>query len=161
MDLEPLLTYSTNAQTRLYEFLLQHPESIEKEFDTIAQFKTIRRQLAHVTGAEQRWTTRIVGTYPPATRYEDIAPKDIQSIYNDWKSLRAETHSALATCTDLNRVLEIKLGTGEPPFPLTIEQILIHVVNHENFHRGQCSMMLQLQHIDPPYFDFIFEYMGR
>ena len=38
---------------------------------------------------------------------------------------------------------------------LTVEEILFHIFNHQVFHLGQISLILQQKGIDPPYFDYI------
>ena len=160
MDIVSLVQYSTNAQTRLYEFLADKPEALSFEVDTLSPFKTIRDLVAHITGAEQRWTPRILGhDLPP--RYEDSAPTSVDALFEDWKSIRSETTGAAqsANRTELDRVILVTLQSSDVSFNLTVEQILLHIINHENFHRAQCSMLLQLQKFDPPYFDYVFEFM--
>jgi uncharacterized damage-inducible protein DinB len=162
MDIISIVQYSTNAQSRLYDFLLDKPHAVGYHADTLAQFKSIRDILIHLIDAEQRWTNRILGLELPQHYHAD-APDMTQELYDDWRHIRAKTESAArsADAVELERSIEVKLQTTGIVFTISVEQMLYHIVNHENFHRGQCSTLLQLQKIDPPYFDFIYDFMPR
>jgi uncharacterized damage-inducible protein DinB len=160
MELKTFSAYSTSAQSRLYEFLLDKPEACAKTFETIASFKSIRDLLAHTVGAEEAWCARILGQELPP-RYERRAPESVSEIYTDWRAQRQITQSIVdhADPSEMSRSVLVKLQTINAQMELTVEQMLFQIFNHENFHRAQCSTFLQMQEIDPPLFDFIFEYM--
>jgi uncharacterized damage-inducible protein DinB len=162
VDIVSIVQYSTSAQQRLYDFLSDKPGAVSYKVDTLAEFKSIRDILVHLNGAEERWTKRIVG-YELPQRYEASAPDSMHELYADWRRLRSATEAAAraADADELKRAIPVKLQTSRITLTLTIEQILFHILNHENFHRGQCSMLLQQQKIDPPYFDFIYDFMPK
>ncbi|HEX5323245.1 MAG TPA: DinB family protein [Capsulimonadaceae bacterium] len=162
MELKTFAAYSTSAQTRLYKFLLDKPEACASTFETIASFKSIHDLLAHMIGAEESWCARILGEELPP-RYEGRAPESVAAIYADWRAQRKITESILegAGAAELSRSLAVTLRVIDAQLQLTVEQILFQIFNHENFHRAQCSLLLQMQGIDPPLFDFVVEYMAR
>jgi uncharacterized damage-inducible protein DinB len=62
---------------------------------------------------------------------------------------------AWAGAQDPNRVIEYKNLKGDA-FAKPVWEILLHVVNHGTYHRGQIAAMLrQLGHV-PPSTDFIY-----
>jgi uncharacterized damage-inducible protein DinB len=162
MDIVSIFQYSTGVQRRLYDFLVDKPEAVAYQSDTIAEFKSVHDLLAHLNGCEQRWIVRILDQ-PIPERYELRAPEATHELYDDWRRLRSITEAAArdADPAELARPLSVKLQTSSITFTLTVEQILFHIVNHENFHRGQISMLLQQQHIDPPFFDYVYDFMPR
>jgi uncharacterized damage-inducible protein DinB len=162
MELKTFASYSTSAQSRLYEFLLDKPEACAKPFETIATFKSIHDLLAHMIGAEEAWCARILGNELPP-RYEQRAPESVSAIYADWQAQRQITQSIVdnADTAELSRSVPVTLQTINAQMVLTVELMLFQIFNHENYHRGQCSMLLQTQGIDPPPFDFVLEFMPR
>jgi len=162
MELKTFADYSTSAQTRLYEFVLDKPDACAKKFETIGPCKSIRELLAHMIGAEEAWCARIQGNELPP-RYEGRAPEDISAIFADWRAQRGITQSAVdnASPAELARSVHVRLLSINAEIDLTIEQMLFQIFNHENFHRGQCSMLLQMQGIDPPFFDYTLEFLRR
>lgn len=155
MDIRNLFRYSDNCRRSLKETLVAHPEAFDRPFETLSDYSSIRRLLAHSAAAEERWIEmRIRGK--EIVRYEDRAADTVEGLFSDWDKIRANTLEFLAgpEAKDLNRTLNLELGGH--PLRLTIEQILFHIVNHEVHHRAQISMALQHMKIDPPYFDYCF-----
>jgi len=157
MELITIARYSTAAQELLYEFVIDRPQCWSEPIETLSQHRTIRALLAHSLGAEMRWNARIKGE-PQPPRYESTAPSDISQIHKDWRRQRELTTSIIQSAdrAELDRVLDVTIPMWLYNGKLSVEEILFHIFSHENYHRGQCSMLLQHQAIDPPNFDYIF-----
>ncbi len=56
---------------------------------------------------------------------------------------------------NLNSVIQYKNSKGLD-FKNTIWEILLHIVNHSTYHRGQLAVLLKENNIEPPATDFIF-----
>lgn len=155
MDIRDLFRYSDNCRRSLKGTLVAHPEAFDRPFETLSDFSSIRRLLAHSAAAEERWIEmRVRGK--EIVRYEDRAADTVEGLFSDWDRIRANTWEFLTgpEAEELSRKMDLELGGYA--LSLTIEQILFHIVNHEVHHRAQISMALQQMKIDPPYFDYCF-----
>jgi uncharacterized damage-inducible protein DinB len=158
MTLDALIAYSNQCRKRLHETLSAIEETdttiLHREFVTTSTFNTIAKLLAHMTGAEERWlVVRLQGNTLP-TPYEDRAPKKRADLEVDAHQRREATIAFLATQTPemLTTVREIHLP-GRTVL-MTTEEVIFHVLNHETWHRGQISLLLQQWGFDPPNFDY-------
>jgi uncharacterized damage-inducible protein DinB len=144
-----LLAYTIWADRQLLEALRGLP-SVDLERDTGTSFGSVLGTMAHILGAEQLWLSRLLGVplrrlpaledFPSvallAASFEDFWPQlefYLASLADDqmgsafsWTNSRGETHSA------------------------PLRQVLLHVVNHATYHRGQVvSQLRQLGHPAP------------
>jgi uncharacterized damage-inducible protein DinB len=144
-----LLAYTIWADRQLLAALRGLPtEDLER--DTGSSFGSVLGTMAHILGAEQLWLSRLLGVplrrlpeledFPSvallAASFEDFWPQlefYLASLDDDqmartfsWTNSRGETHSA------------------------PLRQVLLHVVNHSTYHRGQVvSQLRQLGHSAP------------
>jgi uncharacterized damage-inducible protein DinB len=150
-DFDALFAYSDNCRRLLRETLLAHPDTFDVPFETTSRWNTIHLLLAHSIAAEERLITLRLQEKPLPVHYEERAAPDIEGVFADAERIRAATNDYRRTLTeaDLDRVVSLRVGN------LSIGDVLFHIVNHENYHRGQIIMTLQRMGIDPPNFDFI------
>jgi len=155
MDIRRQVAYAENARRLLRETLAAHPRTLDQPFETTAQHKTIGQLVAHLIGAERRWTlARLYGEARPP-RYEEAAAETLDGLFADWDAIRARTlaFAARADATEMGRVI-----TAEMPgmtMQMTAEEVLLHLCNHQTWHLGQISMALQRLGVDPPNFDYV------
>jgi len=158
MNIRRQLTYTENARRRLRETLAAHPETLDVAFETTAAHKTVGQLVAHLIGAERRWTLgRLYGEGTPP-RYEDAAANTLDGLFADWDDIRARTleFAARADSGGLGRVITADLPQWGARVRLTAEEVLLHLCNHQTWHMGQISMALQRLGVDPPNFDYVF-----
>lgn len=158
MDIRCQLAYTENARRQLRETLAAHPETLDMAFETTAAHKTVGQLVAHLIGAEKRWTLgRLYGEGTPP-RYEDAAADTLEGLFADWDEIRARTlvFAARADAAMLGRVITTDLPQWGRTVQVTVEEVLLHVCNHQTWHVGQISMALQRLGIDPPNFDYVF-----
>lgn len=86
--------------------------------------------------------------------YEERAAPDWEGLYRDHQTIRAATYAYLDSLTDAAVAEETEVWRIAHR-ALTRADILFHVLNHENYHRGQVVMVLQRFGIDPPNFDYV------
>jgi uncharacterized damage-inducible protein DinB len=104
--------------------------------------KPIRDVLVHVVGAEAYWIKHVV-LRGPRERPDPVTFLDLDAILSVWTPQRAST-------LDLVRSLSPAQGLERRPFPwnadesASIEEIVWHVVTHEQYHRGQVFTRLAL-----------------
>lgn len=118
-------------------------------------FDTGRGLLRHILGAEWLWCQRWNGTSP--RKVPDLPPSlDGAGFRAEWKKLRAEEQSYLAElsgerlCGELSYV---NLKGERNVYPLS--DILLHVVNHGTYHRGQLTHLLRDLGLPAPSTDYL------
>jgi uncharacterized damage-inducible protein DinB len=113
--------------------------------------------LAHTIGAEERWVTRRLQDLALPVTYEQRAARDWSDLYKDHQTVRAATYAYLERLTDAELAEEqsLELAQGAYRVTLTRAEVLFHILNHENYHRGQVITALQRLGVDPPDFDYV------
>jgi len=157
MNIRRQVAYTENARRLLRETLVAYPDTLDQPFETTAQHKTIGQLVAHLVGAERRWTQgRLYGEARPP-RYEDGAAGTLDGLFADWDAIRARTlaFAARADTAALSRVITTELPQWGVGVQVTAEEVLLHICNHQTWHLGQISMALQRQGVDPPNFDYV------
>lgn len=156
-DFRRLFRYSDTCWSLLGDTLTTAPQASEAwntRFDTTSQWNTVRLLLAHSIGAEERLVTVRLQNHSLPVPYEERAAAEWEGLYRDHQTVRAATYSYLDSLTDAAVEDETEVWRiGDRP--LTRADILFHILNHENYHRGQVVMALQRLGIDPPNFDYV------
>lgn len=156
-DFRRLYRYSDNCWSLLGETLANVPHTSEiwhTRFDTLSQWNTVRLLLAHSIGAEERLITVRLQNQSLPVIYEERAALDWEGLYRDHQTIRAATYAYLDCLTDADLEDETEVWRIAHS-ALTRADILFHILNHENYHRGQVVMALQRLGIDPPNFDYV------
>src|SRR5665213_4547131 len=121
-----------------------------------SSFKSLRDTVAHVYAADGIWYARWIGEAPTSLITYDQFP-DAPSIRTAWKALEGKVRPFVDALGEagVHRMFDYKLLSGAPdtaPF----WQMLVHVVNHASYHRGQVTTLLrQLGATPPPATDMI------
>lgn len=136
-----LLDYNYQMNHKLIQLF------IENESKTDARTTSL---LNHILNAQQVWNSRIIGQNPfgvwqinPTNQLEEIN----QSVYQN--SLEIIRNTAL------DNVIHYKNSQGNS-FTNSVCDILLHIVNHATYHRGQIATAFRLQGIQPLATDYIF-----
>jgi uncharacterized damage-inducible protein DinB len=155
MEIQEIVTTGTRSQELLYSVVKEHADLATREIETISGFNNIAKQLAHCIGAEERWQARLLHESADK-RYEATASPDILKLHSDWLTARKQTVSIMADGGELitKHIFEVHLAVSDIHVPMTGEEIVYQIIAHENYHRGQCSYLLQIFGVDPPNFDF-------
>ncbi len=111
------------------------------------------KRLAHILGAEWLWLARLsvparaAGVWPELSL--DECGRQVQVLGNVW-----DGYLAGLTPGDLERTIEYKNTKGEA-WQNRIEDVLMHVVMHSAYHRGQIAIEMRAAGLEPAYTDFI------
>jgi len=148
------LDYSAWASRRLVDAASQlTPDELTRDFGTADH--GVLATLVHVYAADRAWIARIEGATPapfldPAT---DIRLSVLQS---DWPAVQQRWNTMAANLDD-NTVQTVVsyTDTKDNPYQNTIQQIVLHVVNHATHHRGQVSGFLRAMGHRPPVLDLM------
>lgn len=106
-------------------------------------FATGRGLLRHVVGAEWLWAQRFNGTSPG--RVPDLrADLDGPGFRDEWSHIRAEQQAFLDEVAGERLAAQMTYTNlrGERA-TYALSDILIHVVNHGTYHRGQMTHLLR------------------
>jgi len=109
--------------------------------------------VAHVLGTEWLWLARVRGQPSPVPVWPDWdAPRCAQEA----ERLRPEWQRLLEAAGDeeLGRAVEYVNSKGES-WSSTVEDVLLHVVLHSAYHRGQAAANVREAGGEPAYTDFI------
>lgn len=136
------LSYSLWANGKLAEFIAKADENI---FDREVQssFPSLKKTVLHIWDAEYIWLRRLQGEslseYPSknftGNRAEALKGwTDNSKALLDYVSVRGADYAETS--------ITFKTLKGDE-FTNTVEEILMHVVNHGTFHRGQLVTILR------------------
>jgi uncharacterized damage-inducible protein DinB len=129
--------------------------------DLGSSFKSLFGTLNHVYLAELVWLKRVQGQ--PNAKLADLeSPADLAALGQSWPELHRTwiDWSRSLSSQDLQAPLIFRTMQGaESQLPLW--QIVMHLVNHGSYHRGQVATMLRQSGITPPGTDLITFYRTR
>jgi uncharacterized damage-inducible protein DinB len=147
------LRYSEWASRRLMEFAATVPaEHLTREIGN--SHGGILKTFQHIYYADRVWLGLMEGNPPPAFADPDPGPS-MEDLNTLWWPLLDRFSTWAAEQQDPERVMHYKNLKGDP-YSKSVYHIVLHVVNHGTYHRGQiASMLRQLGHV-PPYTDFIY-----
>jgi uncharacterized damage-inducible protein DinB len=129
--------------------------------DLGSSFKSILGTLNHVYLAEWVWLRRVQGQ--PGARIADIeSPADLGALGQAWPALHQMwiDWSRALSSEDWQKPLLNRNPQGVE-FKLPHWQIVLHLVNHGSYHRGQVATMLRQSGIVPPGTDLVTFYRAR
>ncbi len=157
-DFDTLFAYSDACREQLRDVLLHHEEHFTKPFPTTSRYDTIQKLLAHCVGAEERWITRRIRGEALPLIYEDRSANTVEGLFADARTVRRVTDDFRRSldANSCHRIISVSLSESDAALELSLADILFHILNHENFHRGQIITLLQQNGNDPPDFDYVF-----
>ena len=120
-----------------------------------SSFPSIRSTLGHIAGAEWIWLQRLHATSPGAPPVWAVdAPAS--RLADEMRSVASARRSFLMDLSEeqLSDTLAYRNLKGEP-FNSRLLDVLLHVVNHSTYHRGQLTTMLRQAGAVPPGTDLI------
>jgi uncharacterized damage-inducible protein DinB len=123
--------------------------------DLGSSFKSLFGTLNHVYLGELVWIKRVQGN--KNARIADLdSPADLSVLGEAWPELHRAWLDWSGSRSNENfqePLIFSTAGGGESQLPLW--QIVLHVVNHGSYHRGQVATMLRQSGIKPPGTDLV------
>jgi uncharacterized damage-inducible protein DinB len=115
-----------------------------------SSFKSLRDTVAHMYAADFVWYARWMGKAPQGLIAYDRFP-DATSLRTAWKDLEADVRQLVNNLGEagMTQLFDYTLLSGAPdtaPF----WQMLVHVVNHGSYHRGQVTTLMRQLGAHPP-----------
>ena len=115
--------------------------------------------LQHIYLAEAVWFGRVNGR-PDLMIGQLEAPPDITTLQQVWPKMHRDWLDWAASLADWNTVIPHRNSKGEE-FRMPAWQIVLHLVNHGSYHRGQVAAMLRSAGFAPPATDLIVYYRAQ
>jgi len=110
-----------------------------------------RKLLAHILSAERLWLQRMQGKTQTHPVWPDFS---LQQCASEMESLATEWKQRLDSGMNLDRGVSYKNSKGEA-FVSREDDILLHVITHSAYHRGQIAADLRAAGVNPAYTDLI------
>jgi uncharacterized damage-inducible protein DinB len=154
VEIQRLYDYNSWANERVLESLRplgQEVFSANKK----ASHGSIRGVIAHIAGAEWIWLERWKGFSPPSllseTEFEtlDVARDRLLKIDQDLREFVSRLNQVEVDGSREYRTTEGKAYSN------ILSDMLLHVVNHSSYHRGQITTLLRQSGAVPQPTDFI------
>lgn len=120
-----------------------------------SSFSSVRDTMAHLVGVEKIWLQRWQGETPKTF----ITPNDItdfDELTRTWLRVEQEMRAYLSKITEekLNELLTFTSISGKVwSYPLW--KFHLHLINHQNYHRGQITTLLRQLGATPRGVDFL------
>ncbi len=120
-----------------------------------SSFPSIRDTLAHLVAAEWLWLERWRGRSPRSLLSSDEFPT-LASVSERWRTVESEMREYLATLSEetLEGPVSYVNSKGET-WTYTLWRMMIHLLNHQSYHRGQVATLLRQLGLKPPQVDFL------
>ncbi len=124
------------------------------EAEVVSSFPSIRDTMAHLVAVEWLWLERWQGRAPTAAPEWAGRPAlaDLRARLDEVENAIDRFLAGLADA-DLARVLTYRRFNGEVQSNV-LSDLLLHVVNHGTYHRGQLATLLRQAGATPPATDF-------
>ena len=120
---------------------------------THGELSSIRQQSVHMVLVVDRYRARLSGEEVPDRSTESFAtPADVIAFGEE---VADRMRSFISRLGDFQMDQEVEQQTRRGLFIVTIEQVLIHTVNHSTYHRGQIAAMLKELGHEPVDTDFV------
>lgn len=118
-------------------------------------FGTLGELLRHMLGADTIWLERWHGRSPTSAP-EMRSWRGVPDFQREWDGLKAKQRVYLEEVDEaaLRQPLGYTNLAGEPS-SIPLGDILLHVVNHGTYHRGQIAHMLRQLGERPPSTDYV------
>lgn len=152
MNIHQLLKYDAWATAKLLEAIgALTPEQFVQEF--AGSLSSVRQQFTHLLLVTDRYRARLAQEAVPDISMESFATPQELIAYEAQIRRRLNGFEESLAEADLNRIVEHETRRGL--YRASVEQTLLHMVNHATYHRGQVACLLKLHGVEFPDTDFI------
>jgi uncharacterized damage-inducible protein DinB len=111
------------------------------------------RFLAHIGSAEKLWLERLQQVPQSAAVWPDSTVEQCSVLLDEMGSAWKSYLNSLSA-TDFEKKIDYRNSKGEP-WSSRVDDILLHVLMHSAYHRGQVALEMRSAGVQPAYTDFI------
>jgi len=110
-------------------------------------------RMAHILSAEKLWLERIQRRPQSMAVWPALSLEECGALVDELSGAWNKYLANLAPDA-LSEAIEYKNSKGEP-WTSRVEDVLMHVILHSAYHRGQIAMEMRASGMEPAYTDFI------
>jgi uncharacterized damage-inducible protein DinB len=118
-------------------------------------------RMAHILSAQKLWLERILSqpqtlpVWPASTVADCMALTDKMTlVWRDYLIALSKQETTGLPARSLRDNVKYRNSKGEP-WSSRVEDILLHVLFHSAYHRGQIALQMRASGVSPAYTDFI------
>ncbi|HEY1337930.1 MAG TPA: DinB family protein [Bryobacteraceae bacterium] len=147
--------YDYNYWARDRQFAACRALTSEQFVQPVAGFGSVRDTLLHLVGVEWVWLERWLGRSPESLPWRDEAAT-LDGLEARARSVEAGMRDYLARLTEeeMLRPFSYRNFKGER-WTYKYWEALLHVVNHQTYHRGQVTTLLRQLGAQPAAIDYL------
>lgn len=153
--LRQLAAHNTWANQRLFEVIAALPHELQTK-EVTSSFSSLHATILHMWDAESIWWQRMKlqeVVVPPSSNFNGVTAEAVQGLLQQNRQWEEWLNSA--TDMALEHVFSY-YNTKRELFKQPTYQVLLQILNHGNYHRGQLvNMLRQLGQQKIPGTDFI------
>lgn len=139
--LESFLAYNIWANERIANAVLQTGESAA-DLEQKSSFNTIKKTLQHIYNAERTWLMRLKNE--PDDGHTGKTPENLAELCSRMKENSAGFKAYIQFLSEASLQNKITYkNTKGITYTNSIYEIVLHVVNHASYHRGQLVTMMR------------------
>lgn len=141
-SIQGLYDYNRWANARVLDAVSKlNTEQFTKDLEN--SFRSVRETLVHTLSAEWIWLERWNGT-SPKSMLGAAELIDVEAIKTRWDKVESERTDFIRSLTPerLQTVISY-VNTRGQTFAYPLWQMLVHVVNHSTYHRGQITTLVR------------------
>lgn len=132
-NLTRYINFNIWANKAIADFLVDKEAVMDK--DIISSFSSIRKTIFHIADAQHIWLSRMNGSSPADWPSSTMKPEEaVSALINT--SIKLALHAADKGNSFYSEVITFKALDGTE-YSETNGNIIMHVINHGTFHRGQ------------------------
>jgi len=120
-----------------------------------SSFPSVRDTLAHLVAVEWIWLERWRGRSPRSL----LPPEDfptVAAVSERWHQVESEMRQYLASLSEEALANPITyVNTRGQTWTYILWRMMLHVLNHQSYHRGQVTTLLRQLEVQAPEVDFL------
>lgn len=118
-------------------------------------FPSLRDTLAHLVAVEWLWLERWRGRSPRSLLPPEEFPT-LAAVCGRWRAVEREMREYVAGLTEeaLERSMTC-ISTRGQPWTYALWRMILHLLNHQSYHRGQVTVLLRQLGAQPAKIDFL------
>ena len=145
MDLESiqaLYDYNRWANTQVLDVVSRlNTEQFSRDLEN--SFRSVRETLVHTLSAEWIWLERWK-RISPKSMLDAAEFTDLEAIKTRWDKVESERSDFIRSLTPERLQAELSyVNTRGQTFAYPLWQMMVHVVNHSTYHRGQITTLVR------------------
>ena len=138
---QELFAYNQHCNSQFLEVFERNPATLSERAEKL---------MSHVLNAHHIWNHRILSKPSSFGVWEVHPVKNLRSL----SELNQQMSLELLEQVDLNACIHYSNTHGKQ-FQNQVRDILFHLINHSNYHRGQIARELKQHGLEAPVSDFI------